>query len=261
MCRPRLSSGFSLVEVLTVIAILGALCAVTLPALQAGRSGARRTTCLNNLRQIGLAMLAHHEALSTFPPGGIEWRPPSDSSKRQLAWSALLLPFLDEQPLHDQIDFNRPFDAPENAQPAAAILPVYVCPTSVRGAVLVESRGPCDYGAIYGERITGPNRPAKGLMIYDRPLALRDAVDGASKTLLVGEDTHWNEGQWINGRNVFDQAYAVNSAPPFENDLRSDHPGGAFGVLADAAVRWMADDTDLKLLASFCTRAGHDPLP
>ncbi len=51
--------------------------------------------------------------------------------------------------------------------------------------------------------------------------------DGLSNTLIVAEDTGWPDGQWINGRNLFDQAYAINAAPRFENDIRSHHPGGA----------------------------------
>jgi hypothetical protein len=259
--RSGINAGLSLVELLVSLGVIALVMALSLPAVNAARASAQRTTCMNHLRQLGLGLLTHHAAHGAFPPGGMEWRPPGNTTNRQHAWSGLLLPFIEQQALFDQIDFSLPYDAPENATAGAAILPIFLCPTNRRGATDLDGLGPCDYGAIYGERITSPNRPPKGLMIYDRPLSLKDAPDGASKTALLGEDTRWSDGQWINGRNVFDQAYRVNAAPPFENDLRSDHGGGAYTVLADGALRWMEDAMDLALLASYCTRAGRDPDP
>jgi hypothetical protein len=235
------------------------LAAVLLPAVQASRQAAQRTICLNNLRQIGLGLVAHHAAHGAFPPGGLEWRAPGQNSdRRQLAWSAFLLPFIEEQGVFEEIDFERAFDDPLNAPAAQVLLPIYVCPTAERGPVLVDGRGPCDYGGIYGERIVSPNRPPKGMMVYDHRFSVADLRDGTSKTLAVAEDTRWGEGQWINGRNVFDQAYPINAAPPFENDIRSDHPGGAQGALADGAARFLSDGLDLRVLAALCTRAGQE---
>jgi hypothetical protein len=175
-----------------------------------------------------------------------------------LAWSVFLLPFIDEQPLFDSLDLETPFDSPRNARGAATILPVYVCPASVRGARQVQARGPCDYGGIYGERITSPNQPPKGTMLYDRPVALHDIVDGGSHTLIVAEDSRFPDGQWINGRNLFDQAFAINAAPAWENDIRSEHAGGAGGGLADGSVRFLAESVDVRVLAALCTRAGRE---
>ena len=72
-------------------------------------------------------------------------------------------------------------------------------------------------------------------MIYDRRFTSGEIPDGMPHTLIVAEDTGWSDGQWINGRNIFDQAFAINAAPKYENDIRSDHPGGAQGVLASGA--------------------------
>ena len=146
--------------------------------------------------------------------------------------------------------------------PAAAsqVLSVFICPTSVRGERRVQGRGPCDYGGIFGERISGPNNPPKGLMIYDQAMRSADVRDGLSNTLIVAEDTGWSDGQWINGRNVFDQAYAINGAPSFENDIRSGHPGGAHGVLADGSVRFLDESLALPIVAALCTRAGGEPI-
>src|SRR5207247_8735943 len=103
-----------------------------LPAVQRVREAAARTRCLNNLKQIGLALHDHLAARGTFPPGGVEWRPPGDTTRRQLAWSAFLLPFLEQDALYRRLDLSTPFDSPQNAPAAATVLSVYLCPSSRR---------------------------------------------------------------------------------------------------------------------------------
>ena len=254
----RRERAFTLVELLVVVSVIAMLVAILLPAVQAARGAARRTHCQNNLRQIGLGLLAHHEALSAFPIGAIEWRSAAKPNNRQLAWSAFLLPYLEEQSTYDLLDLNTSFDSPENAKGAAAVLPVYMCPSSRRGEQLIDGRGPCDYGGIYGERLTSPNSPPKGAMLFDVPIAIEHIKDGLSNTLIVAEDSRFPDGQWINGRNVFDQAYPINAAPLYENDIRSDHPGGAIGVLADGSVHFLDESLDKRVLAAYCTRAGKE---
>ena len=256
--RPNRVRGFTLVELLVVIAILGVLVGLLLPAVQAAREAARRTHCQNNLRQIGIGLHRYHDVHQTLPMGGIEWRPYGSTAERQLAWSALLLPHLEQQALYDQLDLSKGFDAKENAAGAATILSIYLCPTSNRDALLVDGRGPCDYGGITGERISTPNNPPKGTMIYDRAFRIAEITDGTSHTLIVAEDTEGLDGQWINGRNLFDQGFAINAAPPWENDIRSAHPGGALSVLADGSAHFLAESLDLDILAAICTRAGGE---
>ena len=119
-----------------VIFIIGLLVALDAapPSWAAWRESSRRTHCANNLRQIGFAMHQHLEATNSFPPGGIEWRPPGNSSKRQLAWCVFLLPYLEQQSVYDQLDLKQAFDSPRNAPAAATILPVFICPSGPRGA-------------------------------------------------------------------------------------------------------------------------------
>jgi type II secretory pathway pseudopilin PulG len=250
--------AFTLVETLVIVAIIGLLAAVLLPAIQASREASRRTTCANNLRQIGIALNAYHAAHRQFPVGCVEWRAPGNPTARQLAWSVYLLPYLEEEPLSDALDLSTPFDSPRNAPAAASVLPIYLCPSSTRRSPIVDGRGACDYGGIYGERINSPNNPPKGTMLIDAVVTLRQVRDGASKTLIVAEDSRFSDGQWINGRNIFDQAYPINEAPPFENDIRSEHPGGAQGVMVDGSVHFLAETIELRTLAALCTRAGAE---
>jgi prepilin-type N-terminal cleavage/methylation domain-containing protein len=251
--------GFSLVELLTSVAIAAVLAALLLPALQAAREAARRSTCQQRLRQIGVALHVYHDQHRHFPVGCIEWRPPgAGRGERQLAWSASLLPHLEQQHLHARIDFGRPFDDPRNQPAAEQPLVAYRCPSSHRQPTDAAARGASDYGGIFGERITGLNHPPQGAMVHDDAIALRHIADGASRTLIVGEDSHHPDGEWINGRNLFDQAFAINAGPPVENDLRSDHPGGVQTLRADGSAGFLADATQLDVLAALCTRAGGE---
>src|SRR4029079_8368919 len=86
--------GFTLVELLVVIGIIGLLTAILLPAIQASREASRRAVCKSNLRQIGVALNAYYTAHRHFPIGCVEWRSSANPQARQLAWSAYLLPFI-----------------------------------------------------------------------------------------------------------------------------------------------------------------------
>ncbi len=259
-------NAFTLVELLVVIAIIGILIALLLPAVQAARETARRMSCTNNLRQIGIGLHNYHGALKSFPPGCIE---PffKMSGGRQFGWSAFLLPFIEQQPLHKMIDFNQPYNAEENAEAAAQLVPTYICPSTRRPSLLVQGRGVTDYGGIFGEAI--PPNPAdgtwtgeNGMMIYDRAFRIRDVRDGTSHTLIISEDSEWEDGQWINGLNIFDQKYAINYVHPIpyfhENEIRSEHPGGANGLFCDGSARFLNEDMELKTLEAICTRAGGE---
>ncbi len=258
--KPPRRAGFSLVELLVVFAIITVLIGLMLPAIQRVRGTVDALICQHRLRQIGLACHHYHLDMGTFPPGGIEWRPPGNTTRRQLSWCVFILPYLEQDLVYRQLDLNLPFDHPVNAPAAATVLSVFICPSSRRMEKLVQGRGACDYGGIYGERITSPNNPPKGMMLYDQPVRIAEVTDGLLTTLMISEDSGWKDGQWINGLNLFDQAYPINRAPPFENDIRSDHPGGAHGLFADGSVRFLHQNMALPVLAAICTRAQGEPI-
>ncbi|EMI57482.1 protein containing DUF1559 [Rhodopirellula sallentina SM41] len=250
-------AAFTLVELLVVIAIIGVLVALLLPAVQAAREAMRRASCQNNLHQVGLALHNYHSAFNNFPPGAIEVRPEVSGGK-QFAWSAFVLPYMEQSALAEQIDFNLPFDDPANAEAAGEVVPAYVCPSTPRSEPRIDEMGVTDYGGIFGERIVSTNNPPRGMMIHDRALGFRDMLDGSSHTIVVAEDAEFPDGQWINGRNLFDQAFPINKAPAFENDMRSFHPGGVMVLLGDGATRFVVEQIDLEVLAAYCTRNGHE---
>ncbi len=101
-----------------------------------------------------------------------------------------------------------------------------------------------DYGGLYGV-----NGTASGVMVYEQAISLRQVTDGASHTILVGEDTGRGtsmNGEWANGKNIFDVGVAINTLQ--NNELWSDHTGGAQVLLCDGSVQFLADTTSVPLL-------------
>ena len=251
--RRDVARGFTLIELLVVIAIIAVLIALLLPAVQAAREAARRAQCQNNLRQMGIALHAYHDLGQTFPPGG--WRYGPGRKLVWLAWSALLLRQMEQGALYDALNLASAFDSAANSTASATVLSVYLCPSARRDDVRVQGRGAADYGGLYGERITSPNDPPKGSMLYDLAFPIAAITDGTSQTIFVGEASAWRDGQWIDAKNVFDQAFAINQAPSFENDLRSDHPGGAHALFGDGHAKFVKESIAVRTLAALCTRS------
>ena len=132
--------GFTLVELLVVITIIGILIALLLPAVQSTREAARRVQCLNNLKQLGLALCNFHAARRTFPPSSV-WRKNGKldltndgvENNPDLAenWVILILPQLEQQSLRASFDLTKPIPNPANAKPRSLPLTVMLCPSDV----------------------------------------------------------------------------------------------------------------------------------
>lgn len=267
----RAKQGMTLVELLVVVAIVGTLVALTLPAVQAAREAARRASCQNNLRQVGTALQLYHNAHEHLPVGCVDKRVPrTNPAGRQLAWSAELLPYLEESALWRQIDLHAAYDSPVNAAVAAEVVPIYICPSTARiapGREAAVVNGPAanstyraaaiDYGGLYGAAQVAPS--ANGVFLYDRAVRLSDISDGTSHTLAAAEDSGrgWlMNGEWINGENIFDVGGPPNTQQ--DNEIWSDHPGGATALWCDGSVALVDEGVELSVLRAICTRAGSD---
>jgi prepilin-type N-terminal cleavage/methylation domain-containing protein/prepilin-type processing-associated H-X9-DG protein len=138
-------NGFTLVELLVVTAIIGTLVGLLLPAVQRVREAARRSACVNNLRQIGVALHGYYDALKVFPPAylgnpfqtgsayGVSYPDGNGNGPSGFAWGALILPFVEEQNLHLQFNFSLPCWAPGNASAAQTKVPLFLCPSATGG--------------------------------------------------------------------------------------------------------------------------------
>jgi prepilin-type N-terminal cleavage/methylation domain-containing protein/prepilin-type processing-associated H-X9-DG protein len=134
MNRHRVRRGFTLIELLVVIAILGVLMGLLIPAVQKVREAAARMQCTNNLKQIGLALHGYHDANSYFPPGYIDGNPAGSSTPDNdvgpgWGWAALILPYLEQNNVYSQINFNQGVGIGVNAQISQQSLAVYQCPS------------------------------------------------------------------------------------------------------------------------------------
>jgi prepilin-type N-terminal cleavage/methylation domain-containing protein/prepilin-type processing-associated H-X9-DG protein len=230
----RLCRGFTLVELLVVIAIIGVLVALLLPAVQAAREAARRSSCSNNLKQIGIALHNYHDTLLQFPPGcmnqGVDF-------SEGWGWSALMLPYIEQAPLHERLGVTRmtlhQSIAAGNAPLAKTVLKGFMCPSDAgfnSGGLVHNNRnfnqglghtaagltavpdtlvGVSNYPGVSGHRDVGggngnpvPLNQNTGCFFPMSRVRIADILDGTSTTFMVGErDTKFcRSAAWVGTR-------------------------------------------------------------
>jgi prepilin-type N-terminal cleavage/methylation domain-containing protein/prepilin-type processing-associated H-X9-DG protein len=247
--------GFTLVELLVVMSIIGILSGVLLPAIQNAREAARRATCQNNLRNHVAAIQKYELDFGVLPPGR------DQRHNNDWAWSFYILPMLEQASLYQAADRKSAWDAPVNAPIVDSVLPIFRCPSSV-----MEFAGDCDYAGLTGTIRNAPQGYSpfnRGLMVYvddtiHRPLLMASVFDGISQTLCVSEshDLASPIGRWASGLNCLSHDRgSINSS---REGIRSQHAGGANAAFLDGAVAFFINDLDEEVLASLLTRNGGE---
>jgi prepilin-type N-terminal cleavage/methylation domain-containing protein len=212
----RRRRGFTLIELLVVIAIIAVLIALLLPAVQAAREAARRVQCVNNLKQIGLALANYHDAIGSFPmsyAGRRLFVDGSTDTAQGWGWGSLILPQMEQPSLYNAINMSLPVEAPQNLTVVRTMIAGYLCPSDPTPGttfpvddgtgVVLANVSPTSYAACVGndaaDSTTGLNNDGigNGVLYRNSRIRMADILDGTSQTIVIGERA-WSitSGTW-----------------------------------------------------------------
>lgn len=266
--------GFTLVELLVVLAIIGLLVSIALPAVQQARESARRTQCRSQLRQLSLALHNYHDARQVLPAGAY-LRGPSFPVETGWGWGAMVLPHLDQAPLYQNLDFHVGTTLGANEFHIRVPLAVWHCAS--------DSGSPGASIAISSSRsiecATGNYCGVGGMLSGMSFVRFANVTDGLSQTLMLGERvTHPSSAEsslatsgWFG--ILADETHAVFNSMPYTEAVESysingnygssqyfssRHSGGAYFALGDGSIRFVSQQIDGKLFEALGTISGQE---
>lgn len=293
--------GFTLIELLVVMAIIAILIGLLLPAVQEVREAARRTSCKNNLKQIGLALHNYHQSFGHFPAGyeaaGVSRSDPASAETGSgIAWGVRILPQLEQENLYKHFDFGDPVTDHHNLEHGETVLSVFRCPSDTGPATFQITVGSAtmelataNYVGMFGYGSV-TTRPGLGTGVLFRNSAIRiaDIKDGTTHTFAVGERTfELAKSTWY----AAIPGYTVNAGMPGMPSLTegagqlvlghvgqpgmhhsanntthvvnfsSHHVGGTNFLLCDGSVRFVSDNIAYNIYRWMGERADGHPIP
>ncbi len=288
MSRYRGRSAFTLIELLVVIAIIAILIALLVPAVQKVREAAARTQCINNMKQMGLALHGYHDTYKFLPPvhcrSATLGSPQPVDNKTYFSWMSRILPFIEQAPLYNKINFNAwPwYQHPYNETQ----VPIYQCPADIRSSLVLANGGDpvamTEYLAVNGVDQLAFN----GAMHVNSKVKLVGITDGTSNTFLVGErppSTSLYYGWWMAGSGdapyfgatdvclgTNEVQYPSTTRDTFRNGDLNDpgevhrwhfwslHTGGANFLMGDGSARFITYSATQASMNAAATRSGGE---
>jgi prepilin-type N-terminal cleavage/methylation domain-containing protein/prepilin-type processing-associated H-X9-DG protein len=257
--------GFTLIELLVVIAIIAILIGLLLPAVQKVREAAARMKCSNNLKQIGLGLHNHHDAVGEFP-AALEQIPKPNGGVWAHSWTPRILPYIEQENLYRRYVFTANWDAAANAGAGKAIrfaVPVFICPSAPGGPDRIPSgRAPIDYAATTERNwpnpfvsaaeapfvsagdagfigVLGHTKVVNGVQVPVRRKIL-SITDGTSNTMVVAECAGRND--WFRmGRRVGTVARGPWANPDARIQIGGFNPANPTQAVGPCAVNCTND--------------------
>jgi prepilin-type processing-associated H-X9-DG protein len=233
--KPKVRRQFKLLELMAVVAIIAVLIALFLPAVRSSGGAPHRAQCMNNLKQIGLALHNYERAYGALPPAYTV-----DAQGRPLhSWRTLILPYLDEQNLYTTIDLSKPWSDPANAKALATPITLYRCSTA---------RGPGNlttYLAIVGDN---------ACLLPTKPRRLAEITDDHNSTLIVIEADDEKSVPWMAPTDA-DESLVLNLGAPSST---LHHAGGMNAAFVDGSVRFVKAITKADARRALLSIAGGE---
>lgn len=257
--RTARNRGFTLLELLVVMAVIAMLVSVLVPALSRIREAAHRTTCLNNLKQIGLALQQYELAHKVLPPGSVNETGPIRTAPvgYHHGWYTMLLPYLDAGPLYADVDTSVGIYDEGQAAVRSTLLLLLICPSDT--SPRFSQRNDDVVAAL--TNYAGNHHPSPalidstnhGVLFLNSRVRYEDIVDGSSHTIFVGEfarsprDLGWASGTFASLRNggaliggAAPPAHAGEDLSPAACGFSSQHAGGSNYCFGDGSVRFLS---------------------
>ncbi len=282
----RTHRAFTLLELINVIAIIGVLISLLLPAVCKVRHAAARSACACNLKQLGVAVHNYASANSDqlLPGTAPDTSLPVD---QRLSFNALLLPYIECDNVYKRLARTEAWDSATNS---AAVEnygnKIFRCPewaeeswkpTPEQPAIPNDRRSPTNYIGIAGLGLDSPTWPLEdpriGMFGYDRKLKITQVKDGTANTVFMLESGR-DLGPWLRGGSSTLRGLDPNDPPftgvgrPFGGmhasegySFRRKRPSGSNVLVADGSVRYTMDDRDPAVFAALATAAGGEPVP